>query len=207
MFACHVAPGLFLAGAWGKLAELVSELEPAAAGLAGWPTGGGLYGAYLALFGRQLQQGGAAGAGVGSGGGVELAELLGFARQVQEAQMELEAGAVGGAGAGVGVLQAAAGGAGAGEGAEGLVGAEGEEGDDGLRLRQRLVLGRMAARVHGALMAAGAGAGGVGGQGAWEVRSQALHWGLVLGGCSAASELQLAGVAAAVAEAGAGIAC
>ncbi|PNW86453.1 hypothetical protein CHLRE_02g086887v5 [Chlamydomonas reinhardtii] len=194
VFSSSVAPGLFLAGAWEQLAALVAALEPAAAALPAWSAGGGLYGNFLALFGRQLT---AAAAAAAAPPGVGMQELLGFAAQVQEAQLGLDPRVGGGPAAAAG--GSAAGGA---AGAAPVVGAD--EGAERSRLRRRLVLGRMASRVHGALMSCSVGGPG-GAAAGWEERSVGLQAGLALQGCLAA-ELQLGGVAVAVAEAGARVA-
>lgn len=183
-----------MAGAWEQLAALVAALEPAAAALPAWSAGGGLYGNFLALFGRQLT---AAAAAAAAPPGVGMQELLGFAAQVQEAQLGLDPRVGGGPAAAAG--GSAAGGA---AGAAPVVGAD--EGAERSRLRRRLVLGRMASRVHGALMSCSVGGPG-GAAAGWEERSVGLQAGLALQGCLAA-ELQLGGVAVAVAEAGARVA-
>ncbi|KAG2435206.1 hypothetical protein HXX76_007289 [Chlamydomonas incerta] len=188
VFSASVAPGLFLAGAWEQLAALVAALEPAAAALPAWSSGGGLYGNFLALFGRQLTAaaaGGAAAVAAAAPPGVGMQELLGFAAQVQEAQLGLDPRVGGGGGAAAAVAAA-------------------DEAAERSRLRRRLVLGRMAARVHGALMSCSVGGPG-GAAAGWEERSVGLQAGLALQGCLAA-ELQLGGVAVAVAEAGARVA-
>ncbi|GLC36634.1 hypothetical protein PLESTM_000483300 [Pleodorina starrii] len=188
VFVASVAPALFLSGAWTQLAALVEALEPAACGLPSWSTGGGLYGGYLALFGPQLMAAPPA-AAAGLPEGVTLAALDEFAKLVQEAQLALNAAGGGGG--------------------DGLLGTD--EAAERQRLRRRLVLGRISARVHGVLMsmtagaaAAAAGGGSVGA--GWETRFAGLQAGLALQGCLAA-ELQLGGIAVAVAEAGGRVAC
>ncbi|EFJ45238.1 hypothetical protein VOLCADRAFT_94425 [Volvox carteri f. nagariensis] len=210
VFVSSVAPALFLSGAWDELARLVADLEPAATAIPSWSTGGGLYGGYLAIFGRQLVAATVAAAGsVGSGGGaapampegVTLEALIEFAMHVQEAQMALNA-------AGSGDMVAAGGCVGGAATPQAL-----DETAERSRLRRRLVLSRISARLHGALMSVSATAvavqadGGTSGPAAdLEARCAGLQSALALQGCLVA-ELQLGGVAVAVAEAGARVAC
>ncbi|KAG2489541.1 hypothetical protein HYH03_011992 [Edaphochlamys debaryana] len=192
VFAAAVAPALFLAGAWQRLAALIERLEPAAAALPSWAAGGGLYGNFLALFGRQL-----AGAVAAADAPVPSpSDLLAFAAQVQDAKLALDPRAGGGGGAG--------------GDADGAAAAAASSPAERSRLRRRLVLGQMSARVHAALVSAplrlpAAGAAAAEG-GEWGVRSVGLQSALALHGCLTA-ELQLGGVAVAVAEAGARVAC
>ncbi|KXZ47639.1 hypothetical protein GPECTOR_34g798 [Gonium pectorale] len=183
VFMAAVAPRLFLAGSWSELAALIAELELAAAALPTWPIGGGLYGSFLALFGRQLT---AAPASEGAG----LGELVEFAQQVQEALLRLDPRHAGAGGDAANSTWAS------------------DEASESSRLRRRVVLGRMAARVQGALMTAAPAAAATlpGGAAGFQARAMGLQAGLALQGCLA-SELQMGGLAIAVAEAGMRVSC